>query len=183
VRRRYDVDNGIVLPRERLEDFPVDLPPRSELTEQYEALRLLQNNIKHVLASPDASVEHGDDSYCNLWYRQVHERLINGTPEEDSLGVQQQDRVNFTAQTYRDCYGDGDKVTDFACIKITQPDESEQLRLFGFGIFDHSETVRVPVSPVSEEPLPIYPQSRNELDYAIQLLNEFPSKPDTGVPY
>lgn len=182
VQRRYDVNNGIVLPQERLEDFPVELPPRSELTEQYEALRLLQKSIKRVLSSPDADVEFGNSSYCDLWYRQVHERLVGEFPGADSLGTQQHNRPDFTVQTYRDCYGDGDKVTDFACIKRAQPNESEQLRLFGFGIFNHSETVQVPISPESEVPLPVYPQSQKELDHASKLLDEFPLKPNVGMP-
>lgn len=177
VNRRYDVNNGIVLPRTRLEDFPVELPPRSELTEQYEALRLLQNDIETVLSSPEADVEYGDGSYCDLWYEKVHERLVSDSSEVDSLGFQQRDRLDFTVQTYRDCFGDGNEVTDFACINRTQPDESEQLRLFGFGIFDHGETVSVPESPKSGEPLPIYPQSQHEFDQAVQLLDEFPLKP------
>lgn len=50
IRSRYGIDDGMVLLRERLEDFPVDIPPRSELTEQYEAFRVLQNHVEHVLS-------------------------------------------------------------------------------------------------------------------------------------
>lgn len=181
VQRRYDVPKGVVLPRERLEDFPVELPERSELTEQYEALRLLQNNIEQVLSSSEAGVEYGDDSYCDLWYRQVHERLVGNDSGLDSLGAQQRDRLDFTAQMYRDCYGNGDQVTDFAWFELEQPDETEQLRLFGFGIFDHNESVQVPVSPESEEVLPIYPQSQSEFEYAVELLDEFPTRPNTAT--
>lgn len=182
IQRRYDVENGIVLPKERLEDFPVKLPPRSELTEQYESLRLLQNNIEHVLSSPDANVEYDDGSYCDRWYQQVHERLVEDSSDADSLGTQQRERLDFTIQTYRDCYGDGDKITDFACVERSQPNESERIQLFGFGIFDHSETVQVPVSPKSEKALPVYPQSQNEFNRAVRLLDEFPSIPSTGTP-
>lgn len=182
IQRRYDVEDGIVLPRERLEDFPIELPVRSELTEQYEALRLLQSHIEHVLSSSEAAVEYDDGSYCDRWYQHVHERLVGDDMEEDSLGAQQRDRLDFTVQTYRDCYGDGDKVTDFACIEHAHPTESEQLRLFGFGIFEHHETVRVPVSPNSGETLPVYPQSQHELDHAIELLDEFPLKPASTMP-
>jgi hypothetical protein len=178
VQQRHDVGNGIVLPRERLEDFPVEIPPRSEITEQYEAFRLLQSHIDHVLASPEAGVKHGDGSYCNSWYEQVHQRLAEENHGIESLGTQQRDRLDFTVQTYRDCYGDGDKVTDFACVGVAHPDESEQLRLFGFGIFDHGESVRVPVAPDSETTLPVYPQSQRELDHAIELLDEFPLEPE-----
>lgn len=99
----------------------------------------------------------------------------------ESLGTQQCDRLDFTVQIYRGCYGDGDKVTDFACVEVTHPDESEQLRLFGFGIFDHGESVRVPVAPDSETTLPVYPQSQRELDHAIELLGEFPLEPDVEL--
>jgi len=182
VRRRYDADDGIVLPRARLADFPVELPVRSELTEQYELFRLLQQNIERVLSSSEAGVEHGDGSCCDRWYQQVHKRLAHGESGVESIGTQQRDRLEFTIQTYRDCYGDGDKITDFAGFKRVQPDEAEQLRLFGFGIFNHQETVRVPLSPESEEPLPIYPQSQSELEHAVELLEEFSSKPNTGMP-
>lgn len=182
VRRQYAVEDGIVLPHDRLEDFPVELPPRSELTEQYEAFRLLQSHIEHVLSSPEADVEYGDGSYCDLWHREIHERLYDKNSVHTPLGAQQRDRLDFEVQTYRDCYGDGENVTDFVYVKRSQPNESEQVRLFGFGIFSHGETVRVPVSPKSEEPLPIYPQSQHEFDHAVGLLEEFKSKPETGSP-
>jgi len=179
---RYDVENGGILPAERLTDFPIDLPPRPELTEQYEALRLLQNHVEHVLSSPNSDVEYGDSSICDQWYQHVHERLTNGSGGEQALGAQQGSRVDHTAQTYRDCYGDGEQVTDFKFITQTQPDESEQLRLFGFGIFDHGEQVQVPVALETEVSLPIYPQSEHELAHAVELLDEFPAKPSAGTP-
>lgn len=182
VQREYTVEDGIVLPHDRLEDFPVKLPPRSELTEQYEAFRLLQSHIEQVLSSPEADVEYGDGSCCDLWYQEIHERLFDENSVHTPLGAQQRNRLNFAVQTYRDCYGDGEKVTDFDYIKRSQPSESEQVRLFGFGIFSHGETIRVPISPESEEPLPIYPQSQHELDHATGLLDEFRAKPETGSP-
>lgn len=113
-----------------------------------------------------------------LKIRTVHQRLAEENHGIESLGTQQRDRLDFTVQTYRDCYGDGDKVTDFACVGVAHPDESEQLRLFGFGIFDHGESVRVPVAPDSETTLPVYPQSQRELDHATKLLDEFPLEPE-----
>lgn len=179
---RHDVEHGVILPAERLADFPVDLPPRSALTEQYEALRLLQNHVEHVLSSPNSDVEYGDGSICDQWYQHIHDRLTNGSNGEDALGAQQGSRVDHTAQTYRDCYGDGEQVTDFKFITQTQPDESEQFRLFGFGIFDHGEQVHVPAAPETEAPLPVYPQSDRDLQNAVELLDEFPAKPSAGAP-
>ncbi|TKR27992.1 hypothetical protein [Natronomonas salsuginis] len=177
VERRYDVDDGIVLPAERLNDFPVALPPRSEVTELYESLRLLKATVDHVLSSPDASVEDGDNSVCDRWQDELEKRLTSGTDGADSLGAQQNSRTDHTVQTYRDCYGNGSEITDYKYIEWSQPSESEQLRLFGFGIFEHGEEVKVPVAPESERPLPVYPQSESELEQAIELLDEFPSKP------
>lgn len=182
IRSRYGVTDGIVLSRERLEDFPVEIPPRSELTEQYEAFRLQQKLVGEVLESPDAGVVYGDGSFCDQWYHQIQGRLQDGSNGEKGLGEQQGERVDHSAQLYRDCYGDGDKVTDFACIQMGQPSEPQQLRLFGFGIFDHSEDIRVPVAPESEEPLAVYPQSQQELDHAIELLDEFTAKPSPSTP-
>jgi hypothetical protein len=182
IKSRYGVADGMVLPRERLDDFPVNTPPRSELTEQYEAFRLQQKHVGEVLESPDAGVVHGDGSFCDQWYHQIQSRLQDGTNGEKGLGEQQSERANHSAQLYRDCYGDGDKVTDFACIQMGQPSETQQLRLFGFGIFDHGQNIRVPVAPESEEPLPVYPQSQQELNHAIELLNEFTAKPSPGAP-
>lgn len=176
-RSRYDVEEGMVLPRERLEDFPVELPPRSELTEQYEAFRLLQNHVNHVLESPNAGVEHGDGSPCDQWYGQIQGRLQDGSNGADGLGVQQANRAKHSTQLYRDCYGDGEQVTDFACLTMDQPSESQRLRLFPFGIFEHDDVVDVPVAPESETPLPVYPQSEQELLQASMLLAEFPDTP------
>jgi|AntDeeMinimDraft_5_1070356.scaffolds.fasta_scaffold03117_2 hypothetical protein len=176
LRSRYGVDDGMVLPRERLEDFPVELPLRSELTEQYEAFRILKNTVQQVLESSSTMVEHGDGSYCDQWYMEISERINNGTDGVDGLGVQQRDRVDYSTQLYRDCYGDGNQVTDFAYIELSNPTESEQLRLFGFA-FEHGADVKVPVAQKSGQPLPVYPQSQQELDYALELLDEFPAKP------
>lgn len=181
IRSRYGVDDGMVLPRERLQDLPVDVPPRSDLTEQYEAFRLLQNHVNRVLSSPAAGVEHGDGSPCDQWYNQVQERLQAGSSGEKGLGEQQAERVDHSAQLYRDCFGDGDKVTDFVCINMSQPSESQQLKLFPFGIFDQEEDIKVPVAPDSGDPLPVYPQSQYALDQAIELLDEFSAKPSTGT--
>lgn len=181
IRSRYGVDDGMVLPRERLQDLPVDVPPRSDLTEQYEAFRLLQNHVNRVLSSPEAGVEHGDGSPCDRWYDQVQGRLQAGSSGEKGLGEQQAERVDYSAQLYRDCFGDGDKVTDFVCINMSQPSESQQLKLFPFGIFDQGEDIKVPVAPDSGDPLPVYPQSQYALDQAIELLDEFSAKPSTGT--
>lgn len=173
IRSRFDVDDGMVLPRERLEDFPVKLPPRSELTEQYEAFRILRNTVQRVLENSE-SVEHGDGSYCDQWYMEISERISNGVDGVDGLGAQQSQRVDHSTQLYRDCFGDGEQVTNFTFLEMGYPSESEQLRLFGFGIFEHGENVEVPVAPESGEPLQVYPQSQNELDHAVELLDEFP---------
>lgn len=173
IQSRYDVDDGMVLPRERVEDFPVELPPRSELTEQYEAFRILRNTVQRVIENSE-SVEHGDGSYCDQWYMVISERISNGVDGVDGLGAQQSQRVDHSTQLYRDCFGDGERVTDFTFLGMSYPSESEQLRLFGFGIFEHGENVEVPVAPESGEPLPVYPQSLNELDHAVELLDEFP---------
>lgn len=177
VRLDYDVDEGMVLPRGRLEDFPVELPPRSELTEQYEAFRILQNHVDWVLSSPEADVEHGDESVCEKWYNHIKIRLQVGADGEDGLGSQQNTRVDHSATVYRDCYGDGEQITDFTCIEMTQPDESQRLNLYAFGPFDHGEQVEVPVAPESREPLPVYPKSQQELDHALELLDEFSARP------
>lgn len=108
--------------------------------------------------------------------------MQEGSFGEKGLGEQQAGRTDHSAQLYRDCYGDGDKVTDFTCIQTGLPSESQQLKLFGFGVFDYDEDVEVPVSPESGEPLPVYPQSQQELNHAIDLLDEFPAKPSTGTP-
>jgi len=177
VERRYDVEDGIVLPADRLDDFPIALPSRSEVTELYEAFRLLKTTVDHVLSSPEASVEHDDNSICDQWQDEIQKRLTKGTDGADALGAQQSSRTDHTVQTYRDCYGNGSEITDYEFVEWSQPNESEQLRLFGFGIFDHGEDIQVPVAPESENPLPVYPQSKSELEQAIELLDEFPSKP------
>lgn len=100
--------------------------------------------------------------------------ISNGVEGVDGLGAQQSQRVDHSTQLYRDCFGDAEQVTDSTFIEMSYPSESEQLRLFGFGIFEHGENVEVPVAPESGEPLPVYPQSQNELDHAVELLDEFP---------
>lgn len=182
VEHRFDVENGLVIPRERVEDFPVERPPRSELTELYEAFRLLCHTIDTVLESEEASVTHGDNSPCDRWHKEI--QIVLNEERHDgfhSLGAQQGNRSEYPVQVHRDCYGDGDRITDFVYVEWSQPDETEQLRLFGFGIFEHSDQVEVPLAPKSETSLPVYPQSESELEKAKDLLTEFPTKPSTDT--
>jgi hypothetical protein len=182
VRRRYGEQSGVVLPTGRLQEV-VDFPDRSELTELCEAFRLLQEAVDRVLSSSEASVTHGDGSVCDRWARDIERlRIEDGADDAPPLTAQQRSRVDHSVQTYRDCYGDGKRVTDFGVVESARPSESEQLRLFGFGIFDHGEEIRVPVAPDSGRPLPVYPQSTNELDRARELLDEFPARPGAGAP-
>lgn len=151
-----------MLPKTRLEEFPVDLPPRSELTELYEVFRLLESAVERVLSSSKTGVEQGDGSPCDRWYQVIKRRLYTGDDVIKNVppsGAQQEARVNHSVQEYRACYGDGSTVTDFDCIQISQPRESEETQLFGLGVFDHGEKIRVPVAPDSSVALPIYPQN------------------------
>ncbi|MFC6939136.1 hypothetical protein ACFQE8_04050 [Salinirubellus sp. GCM10025818] len=179
LERRYGVDTGIILPRDRLDEFPVELPSRSALTELYEAFRLLQSQIDHVLSSPKAGVTHGDGSPCDRWYREVKARITGEAEGIVGLGPQQQSRVAHSVSEYRIWYGDGETVTDFELVTVASPTEAQHLRLFGVGIFEHGEQVRVPVAPKSHTPLPVYPRSDAELEAALDLLNEFPVRPDS----
>lgn len=181
IEHRFGKENGLVIPKERIEDIPVERPPRSELTELYEAFRLLHNTIDVVLESEEVSVTRGDNSPCDRWHQEI-QKVLNDEWHDgsDSLGVQQRGRVEYSTQQYRDCYGDGDQITDFAEVDLSQPSESDQLRLFGFGVFEHGEQVMVPLAPESETPLPVYPQTNAELDDAKELIAEFPTQPSTG---
>jgi hypothetical protein len=179
LERRYGTDTGVILPRERLDEFPVELPSRSEVTELYEAFRLLQSAIDHVLSSPKAGVTHGDESPCDRWHHAVKGRITGDTKGIVGLGPQQQSRVAHSVSEYRIWYGDGETVTDFKLVTVTSPTEVQHLRLFGVGIFEHREQVQVPVAPKSETPLPVYPQSDAELEDALNLLDEFPVRPES----
>lgn len=178
-RKRFGDENCLVIPKSRLEEFPVNLPTRTEITELYEAFRIHEGNIERVLSSPATGVDFEDGSPCYRWLKEIRARRIGNDIEIDAppLGEQQKIEVGHTVQEYRDCFGDGETVTDFEFVEITQPVEAEVVRLYGFGIFQHGESIRVPVAPASNTPLPVYPQSESAFKQARKLLDEFPRQP------
>lgn len=135
----------------------VQIPP-NELAELYEALFTV------LKALPDSTDQ--------AW-REAIEAIVFGNEYlhagARSYGEQQRDRNDFGMPEYREQYGDGEQVTDFQAITTGPPLEQDSQFL--------ETVIRIPVSPESEEVLPLE-VSRDGLSDALSLLAEFPAEPD-----
>ncbi|SDE86875.1 hypothetical protein [Halorientalis regularis] len=173
VEDRYGAEFGIVLPRSRLDDFPVDYSARSanikippnELADLTDGFSIIYRALPR-----DADL---------LWKFAINSILI----EEEGLASgnlsyrKQYAKYNdFNFAGYRTVHGDGDIVTDFPAITTSAPLEQDEEYFDG--------EVQLPVSPESGRVIPINPDPE-ELPEAFAILNEFPTDPgdenDRGV--
>lgn len=83
-------------------------------------------------------------------------------------GKQQNERNRGKRKRYVRQYGDGQRVTEFSAIRVSDPRESDREYL--------PNDTKLPVAPESEEVLPVNVRT-DEVDWAISLLAEFPAEP------
>lgn len=181
-KRGSKIDEGLVLPRERIDDYPVSPPPRTELSDLYEALLQFKSAVDRILTAEETDVHHGSDSHCERWHAELENYLFgtrDSTEDEEipALGAQQRHRASTSITSYRDFYGDGDAITNFEEIKVEQVDDEAGVLLYGLGVFETGEHIFAPVAPESDQPLPLYPKSEAELERGRELLEEFPDYP------
>ncbi|MCL9817782.1 DEAD/DEAH box helicase family protein [Natronocalculus amylovorans] len=145
----------------------------AELTELYEVFRSLSTTIGALIT--ESAVEEGP---MVDWHEALRSFLESGCDGwEAGYGPQQADRSPITAQTYREQFGDGDRVTTYQEITTVEPDTfvKEMCQVLG-GVSD----VTVPVAPSEETPVPIVVESAADLRRAQSLLATFPETPRAG---
>lgn len=165
VESRYDVDNGITIPKSRLDDFPVDGFPTAEES------GIVPNEVADLYEALFTLREAFPDDVNPLWELAIESILFGGDGLADgnkSYGELQADNNAFKIAEYRSHYGNGTRVTEFPAITTSEPLEQDLPYL-------DTETV-LPVAPKSDQVLPLNPDSEDLAD-AFSLLNEFPSTP------
>ena len=83
-------------------------------------------------------------------------------------GEQQAQRNRFGMATYREAYGDGEAVTQFAAVDSAPPTQADNIPL--------PDNLTLPVAPESQTGLPVTPTEETLAD-ALVLLQEFPATP------
>lgn len=131
-----------------------DVSP-NEVADLYEIFRLLADAI------PDESHPH--------WKNAILSIIYDGEFLDDegiAYGEQQATRNEFKMDSYRERYGNGDRVTEFPTL------DTETVSVDTIS----GEEVRVPIAPESGVALPVL-VNENDLRDALQLLTEFPPEP------
>lgn len=90
-----------------------------------------------------------------------------------SYGEQQAIRNDFKITTYRDRYGDGNRVTEFPSIETKPPHPTDRKFI--------PDSLELPVAPESNRVIPVNVDKDSFAD-AIDLLTEFPSEPAAQHP-
>lgn len=130
---------------------------KNELTELYDSLSVLYASVPSRAGSEWKlalrSVLYGDELLAD---------------EASCYGAQQKERNLGKRKDYARRHGNGDRVTEFSAITVTEPREEDR-RYVPAG-------AKLPVAPESREVLPVYVSS-DEVDWAISLLSEFPAEP------
>lgn len=155
-------------------DASDDGPPRSPLSEWYDAVYGL-SKLQRAIYGTDLDSSKNDPGVA--WVDTVAAVAgSDGLDEwEAGYGKQHRDRADHTVGAYRDGYGDGDRVTDFAAVETVPVPES--VALLGDGV--DASLVSVPVAPDSGMSLPVVVTSQAELERGRELLSELPRRPPT----
>lgn len=146
-------------------------PPRSPLSEWYEAVYSL-SKLQRAIYDGDPSAPESDPG--SAWVTAVAAAAGSDGLDGWDAGYGEQHRscADHTARAYRDAYGDGDRVTDFAVVETVEAPQS--ILSLAEGV---DGPVPLPVAPDSETPLPVVVSSADELERARRLLTELPSRP------
>jgi hypothetical protein len=146
---------------------------RCPLSEWYDSVRAVRKLQRSIYGADLADLPENDPGA--VWVRKVEAVAGASGPDgwETGYGQQHQNRVDHSVKSYRDAYGDGERVTEFSAVEVTTVPDSVAL----LADCDPTEEIRVPVAPESEVPLPVVVTDGSELERAEQLLAELPERP------
>ena len=140
------------------ENQPIyESPQMTELIELYDSLSVLYSALPSE-TDPE-------------WKSALKSVLYGGellAEEAVCYGKQQNERNLGKRKRYVRRHGNGQRVTEFSAIRVTNPRESDRVYL--------PTGAKLPVAPESGEVLPVN-VTPDEIDWAISLLAEFPGEP------
>jgi len=153
--------------------------PVSPLAEHYDVFWRLCVIQKALLNNHLSGLDDNDP--FREWATAAQSMVNEDGFEEQNTGYgkQQLERNSITLSAYREEYGNGTIVTESQTVSVTDVPGVIQklLRDVDLDLTDWT----IPVSPQSEKPLPVVIESETELENALDLLREFPSKPPVTV--
>lgn len=155
------------------------------LAEHYEGFRMVRV-VQEALFNGPPSQSLDADAPTARWYELI-ETWVNGDgPIDDAecYGAQQRDRNEISMRDYRAEFGNGDVILDFQSLDPQPLPQSLQhlLAAVDADLDVDSTNLAIPVSPDSNEPLPIIVETDKQLTRARRLIDEFPAKPETAEP-
>lgn len=179
VKRQYDSWSDAI----ETVDFSAVLsddsaPPSNPLAEYYEAFSNLRR-LQGSLVSNKLQRELPDDNPTVSWIQDINRTLTSGQTESPpGYALQQRERNPHTIDEYRDVYGDGQIVDSFEHIEVETPPEV----VLHLASEDEEELadLRIPVDSEEEMSLPVMVETDAELARAREVLDRFPTYPDTA---
>jgi len=154
----------------------------NELAEYYELFRTFESLLERLIESDQTTYRVDGDHPMNQWRVEVSDIVFGNGPTEDSpnYGQQQGSRNPYKMSEYRAAFGNGETVTEYQSVQTKQLDGDDVMVLVEQQVIDPNEHIVLPVAPQSGVPLPPAVSSKDELDEALALLQEFPSEPDAA---
>jgi len=142
-------------------DTAPDKPPADPAVDPNELAELYDGLLQLFRRLPD--------DVHPVWEEAIETILFDGEflyPGRTHYGEQQGTRNHVTMDTYRETFGDGERVRAFAAVDTTTRTDGD----------DRWQVLQAPVSGV---PLPVSP-AQSDLAAALALLAEFPARPATA---
>ncbi len=149
--------------------------PSSELAELYETFHRLSRTVNAIVEATDGTIQ---ESPMVAWRDALQKFVHDGAEDwEDGYGPQQGKKSDIKISGYRHVYGDGEHVTEFQEIETVPLDPVVKAILTNLNLDEHVQSLRLPVTPDSGVPVPIFVESDQERETAEELLVEFPENP------
>ena len=151
------------------------------LSEYYEAFRCQRKVLETFIRSPDSPHRPDDLTDPLIQYFVLLDACIAyGTPDMEFVGYgpQQQHRLSFSIDAYRDAFGNGSWITDYQVIDV-EPYRDETLEWLRERLMlKNPEKFVRPVPPEGDCPLFESVTSMEELEAALAVLDRFPAYPE-----
>lgn len=156
----------------------------NQLSEYYESLRSLRQVIRAVMLHPRSGFTPDDLRDPYVQYLVMLDTCIENLDtryEFMGYGSQHTRRLPFRIKDYREAFGDGEWVTEYAAINVHPLHEETQEWLESYTDLQQTHRFVRPVAPEYEKPLPEIVGSLDELYNALALLSRLPAYPPLPI--
>ena len=151
---------------------------QNELSERYELLRNLRSLCQAVVDIREERLDDDQNDSMDRWLSEISSCFSEGEANEKAYGAQQRDRNPFAMKKYREEFGNGERVTDFAHAQTELP--SPSLRALLAQRVENIEEIHLPVDETTGAVFPVFVQSQVEADRATEMLGRLPAQPSAA---